>query len=938
MAKTWKICRICRTEKNLKFTKAQLREFNKKQRLSAQDIQGSVNDKASKKLLRTTPTLGNICKDCDIRVQIFHRLDDTNNKGDTSDIEVDVEDATAPNILPTPPTDILPTSPLNRADTPVIVDDDVMLYDLFMQKVDQQNQKTQAKALHDPKDQQPYINHYSSQYTPPQSTGGSEGDDAKMLDVLTSRESTPIAPVINTPESRPSLPPDIVDKQGHRIVAIIDLDDDDSNVQPKPAQEDLPLQNPTTAADHNSQQVVVIAQAIIQTECNNNSNKVMLTPINSTTSSTSHVNSTKCDDADDDDDEKIVFRRVEPDQEQTSAKKKKRKSYDEKQLRLVASLSLVSSDSETEEPPSKQPKLNPKVVVEQTTSYACSECKINLPDAESLRVHKVTHDGHKCPQCKLGFSQEKRLVHHMRYKHRNYNGPVLKEKPRAAQDSAMTIRLRYMQRLTFYECQLCGLIDEVYKEHKDHIIKKHPVESKTLQDPIMKELKCPLSCKWTGSQYLALCRHFLEKHEFGQYKIHLREVVHASSFGWSAKRQQEVAKTARIYQFSKRKSFFFQCKICQKVVAGYPNHVKHLKENHDNNKKEVSASSKEKPSADKKHDKNKKSTTPAEVVEKKKSKQNTKTGSIVKKLENSTKKKESTKQTKQKDLKSCKKSPVSKKSQKLDNSKLLTKKSAAVQMNLTKPKIKDSAKTKQKSLDTKTKNTNTTLSTAMTTTTAATESANGHNNEKQKPNAAGKRKRKDLSASLKSQLKIVKVKAPVKQIKLQSYTCNYCKQSLKGFLPYNRHMCEEHADHEFQQCDKCHGMYLNGSHIDEQCSNLKLTNQQKRKFLKVIIGGGGDGDGDDRKIETSAAASASEPDVNCNWRKTLEDQNRDEQQQKVPECKNETNLPVVVEKDQDNVLPKTTTTITLPPTEPPLWLRDLMKLNSGSSNLNNTAS
>lgn len=43
-------CRICRTEKNLKFTKKQLREFNRNQRLTAQEIQGPGCDKASQKV------------------------------------------------------------------------------------------------------------------------------------------------------------------------------------------------------------------------------------------------------------------------------------------------------------------------------------------------------------------------------------------------------------------------------------------------------------------------------------------------------------------------------------------------------------------------------------------------------------------------------------------------------------------------------------------------------------------------------------------------------------------------------------------------------------------------------------------------------------------------------------------------------------------------
>ncbi|GBP14907.1 Zinc finger protein 423 [Eumeta japonica] len=215
-----------------------------------------------------------------------------------------------------------------------------------------------------------------------------------------------------------------------------------------------------------------------------------------------------------DDDEEIVFQKVEDNQMEnnTALKKRKRKIYDEKKLRLVACLNLVSSESESED--TEQMKnsistsgtaaLSPVV----TKKYACKECETNFPDSQSLSVHERIHEGVKCVLCKIGFPQVKRLIHHMRRKHREYNGDALSEKPRSGQDSCMTIRLRYMQQTTFYECQLCGRIDDVFREHKEHILEKHPNESKSLKDPIIKQLKCPVCKIKCGAQYLFIMPSF----------------------------------------------------------------------------------------------------------------------------------------------------------------------------------------------------------------------------------------------------------------------------------------------------------------------------------------------------------------------------------------------------------------------------------------------
>uniref|UniRef100_A0A1I8PTB4 C2H2-type domain-containing protein n=1 Tax=Stomoxys calcitrans TaxID=35570 RepID=A0A1I8PTB4_STOCA len=863
--KQFQFCRICRTEKNLKFTVKELREFNR--------VQGAAtgNDKASQKLLRTTPTLGNICKDCDDRVQIFHRLDEATTSCD-SDIEIDVDDtATIP--LPAPPN--LPTLNTCRPDTPIIVDDDEMLYDLFMQKVDQQRQQrqitTQIQEAERPElhaeTQQTFINHFNPQYTPPQSTGGSEGDDAKMLDDLTSREGTPasIANAVTPVPLAPQLPPAIVDNKGHRIVAIIDLDDGDEDSCPAQSDKiDESMQNTIQDKSPNMANDIVVAQAILQTDSISESQQTLLTTNNiiETPALAKNV-------ADVSDDEEIVFRQVEPHLE-TPLSKKKRKSYDEKKLRLVASLSLVSSDdSEPEEPVAKQPKVN-AAPTDLPKCFNCKECQISLPDAESLSVHARVHEGIKCPECQYTFPLEKRLINHMRRKHRAYNGKVLKEKSRGPQDSAMTIRLRYMQSQTYYECQLCGRIDEIYKEHKDHILNKHPMESKTLKDPIMKELKCPVCKEKCGCQYIRLCRHILENHDYAQHKTHLREIVHVSAFGWNAARQKEVAKTARIFQFSKRTTFFFQCKKCYKVVAGYLNHLKHITQSCKIEEKSKSVEKKIRPPA-----------------EKLKPKKKPKVEKIAKTLD-STKKK---KQVIQKDLKSCKKTPKpSKKSLNLEKP-LVSKNSP----NVTKKSNKEDVKAIAKPIVSKTK------------ADAIKPLPQTKPSEKSK-----KRKRKEESVSqiLKPQKKVVKVKAPVKQIPTQSFNCGHCPIQIKGFLLYSKHIWQEHVSHEFVHCDKCSKTTLFKYH-NGKCSNLATQiKKQKRKCVTTSGGGGCNGG-------VNSSTSTKDTDVNCDLENAKECQ---QLQQIVPESL----------EDSQN-LPATNGEIAQEQT--PMWLKDLCRLNELRNNM-----
>lgn len=889
--------------------------------------------------------MGNICKDCDVRVQIFHRLDDTHQSCE-SDIEVDVVD-TVQNSLP--PATMLPALDNCRPDTPIIVDDDDMLYDLFMQKVDQQRQQPTPLILQqsqpsfipqqEQQHQQQFINHFNSQYTPPQSSaGGSEGDDAKILEVLTSRESTPasIATTVTAAESATPLPPDIVDNDGHRIVAIIDLDDEDShNAHDKKREVDLVRahRDEQRVEPQNNSQDIVVAQSKFQTDSFDNQ---LLTPIKSTDS---QGNKEVC--RGDSEDEEIVFRRVEPHLETPPSKKKKRKSYDDKELRLVASLSLLSSDSEADEPAKKQPKLTEvktSTTLAKTNAkkedFICQECQIVLPDQESLSVHESVHIGIKCPECQHSFSPEKRLVQHMRRKHRAYNGNVLKETARGPQDSAMTIRLRYKQRTTFYECQLCGRIDEIFKDHKDHIIKKHPEESKTLKDPIMKELKCPVCKGKCGTQYISLCRHLLEKHEYGQYKAHLRELVHVSAFGWNAARQQEVAKSARIFQFSKRKSFFFECKICHKVVAGYLNHLKHIKNHTKSELKEKSE--------DKKVEKLSKASTES-------SKKKSKNEQLIKSTKN-------TKQILQKDSKSCKKSPVKKSPKMNKSSSLITKKSIVVKLKKPVVKSNESIKTKSKeSLKTKKKETvnaksKETLKTKDTKTlklktkesslksstkqSLKTKSKEQFIKPAEKSNISkpknvtpktlksnevksNKRKRKDAAAvvaAAKPQVKKVKIKAPVKQINLQTYICNYCPKEMKGFISYNAHVRQEHFNEEFVECTNCQKTYAANMvvfkyHI-EKCS--KISQRTRRRKCVVTSGKkeGNKSNDTNNKITADIDKDKISTDF-CGHQKVPEKFTKDLEDCDLPDSQNDVNDVDVNE---------------------PLWLKDLLKLNESKRN------
>lgn len=815
----------------------------------------------------TTPTLGNICQLCDERIQIFHRLDDGGHES-SSDVEIEVVENTN-KTLPMQLVDSLAKGNFaqraQRPETPVIVDDDDMLFNMFMQKFDQKNQ-LQRQQMETSLPQNPlnpvdgqYVHQFHAPYTPPQSTaGGSEGDETKVIEVLTSHESTPGPRTTTTtpqtlaaPSSHGISNSNMVDSQGHRIVAIIELDDNDENEQKNHESErnHSGLLTPATSSsnelsftesiDHRSGLLSPNKSGFIQ-------------------SPTKVENSQQIAAGADDDDEEIVFRKVDGVQEKsTTNKKRKRKSYDEKELRLVASLSLVSSDSEVEDdrplkakkhvenhqneasgPASTQNVLN---LVVNNATVSCKVCKLKLPDSESLSVHELVHQGVKCILCQVGFQQVKRLIYHMRRKHREYNGDALFEKPRSGQDSCMTIRLRYMQRTTFYECQLCGRIDEVFREHKEHIIEKHANESKTLKDPIMKQLKCPVCKEKCGAQYLSLCRHLISTHDYQQYKSHLRELVHVSAFGWNAARQQEVAKTAKIFQFIKRKTFFFECKICRKVVAGYLHHLRHVNkhQNAANEKTNIKSTtstsnsneippdrtfpnegavdpvgiSKKLQKLDNKSKKNSKLNNKSMQIDKVKVKENAKK-LLKSKADEEEKSKLKTKQTK---FEKSKKNTIAAKSSETEVEIKDTKKKIQIKLNI-KPKEKLIKKLPNVEKSTKGKTKKDIKSKNIKDEKVKGKTKQKHNNE------------------LKPQVKKVKVKPPIRQVDLPKFKCKYCLKKIKGFRLYNLHLLQQHKENEYTKCNTCNKIFTNtptnklNEHI-KQCTHLLPASfKVKRKY------------------------------------------------------------------------------------------------------------
>ncbi|XP_037936411.1 zinc finger protein 572-like [Teleopsis dalmanni] len=206
-----------------------------------------------------------------------------------------------------------------------------------------------------------------------------------------------------------------------------------------------------------------------------------------------------------------------------------------------------------------------------THTPKCDTCEKIVPDLKSLRIHNSTPCSFKCPECEKNYTSSINLVQHMRRKHRLYDGEMLVEKSRGPRDSAMTIRLLYDRKTMYYECQLCGRIETVFQEHLSHILREHPSESKSLKDPMMRQIKCPICKERTNKNYLSLCKHILKQHTSDEYQAHLKLVKN------SARREANAYNSANVYQFVNFKNkYFFECKTCKTISGGYLNHKLHM--------------------------------------------------------------------------------------------------------------------------------------------------------------------------------------------------------------------------------------------------------------------------------------------------------------------------------------------------------------------------
>ncbi|XP_053950469.1 uncharacterized protein LOC128858323 [Anastrepha ludens] len=541
-------CRICRTEKNLKYTVKELRKFSRKR----------CNDR----LLCTTPTLGNICHDCEERLHNFHRLDD------------------------------------HEDNERIIVDDDELLYNLFFERVEQQRLMKRLKAVGGGAGGGEWCTTNLRQQTLVAATAGAtvNGVD-EVIEVLTSRENTPspALPVASSPLAAIRPATNMGTNKFHK-----------ENIVTTTARDDKTSLTITATDNTTSITSTATKKTVASSATENSSSYKVVAVINldddeeMPTGATSTV--LKPQESLDTDEEEIVFRKVEPEDLKKSNNKKRSKKnsrkgkYQHRQINLIASLSLVSSDDDSDvevtDPECSPEKTNapPKPIGDQQVSTTQispaptnTDDSVNQPTKIAL-VENVQHQGClnagvKCPVCQTEFTASQRLIHHMRRKHRSYDGEVLSERPRCAQDSAMTIRLRYMQRYTYYECQLCGCIDAIFKAHKEHVMEQHAAESKSLKDPMMQSLKCPACKEKCGTQHALLLRHMLQSQKAAECRAHFRQVTHIRNLfsNCGSIKEKELHRTARIYQISKRKQYFFECLQCHKIITGYFNHLKHQK-------------------------------------------------------------------------------------------------------------------------------------------------------------------------------------------------------------------------------------------------------------------------------------------------------------------------------------------------------------------------
>ncbi|XP_028895813.2 uncharacterized protein LOC105211857 [Zeugodacus cucurbitae] len=543
-SKVMHFCRICRTEKNLKYTVKELRKCSQKR----------CNDN----LLYTTPTLGNICHDCEERLHNFHRLNENEDNEER-----------------------------------IIVDDDELLYNLFFEKVEQHRLMKRLMVVGAGGGGGEWNTTSLRQQTLVAATAGvavNIGDE--VIEVLTSRENTPspALPISSTPAGavHPAGKKRTIVSPKKEITATITRNEKDS-VNITATENTTSTRNTATTKSITSNLTdkctpyKVLAVIDLDDDEDLQADKVPVLPTPEKTPDT--------------DEEEIVFRKVELANDKDTRKderrgnqKSRKGKYQHGQMNLIASLSLVSSDSESDVQVTDSEispiKRNDTTITDNnnTTQFSPPLGCINNIKAvsppillENMQRQECFEAAVKCPVCQTEFTDSQRLIHHMRRKHRSYNGQVLSERPRCAQDSAMTIRLRYMQRYMYYECQLCGCIDAVFKIHKEHVMQKHAEESKSLKDPMMQTLKCPVCKEKCGSQHTELLRHMLHAHKATECREHFRQITKFRNLfpNCGAKKEKELKHTARIYQITSRKQYFFECIECLKIVTGYFNYVKH---------------------------------------------------------------------------------------------------------------------------------------------------------------------------------------------------------------------------------------------------------------------------------------------------------------------------------------------------------------------------
>ncbi|XP_017480291.1 PREDICTED: uncharacterized protein LOC108369643 [Rhagoletis zephyria] len=714
-------CRICRTEKNLKYTVKELRKFSRKR----------CNDG----LLCTTPTLGNICNDCEERLHNFHRLDENEDNEER-----------------------------------IIVDDDDLLYNLFFEKVEQQRIMKRLMSVGAGSGGSDWCTSTLRQQTLVAATAGVAINSVdEVIEVLTSRENTPspALPLASTPNSI---------LQSETNVKTCPSQNDDQNTSSTIMNTNISTSiTPTTImknvaspiSDNISSYKVV---AVIDLD---DDEEVPLT----TTGIVSSSNFLTPQITPDTDEEEIVFRKVDPDdikkpKNKTRKRKKCRKEkYQHREINLIASLSLLSSDNDSDvdvtDPEYSPEKANitPKLTEEQcvsTTQISPDLKSSDLPKTPSTQplegnvpLNNCLDAAIKCPVCQTEFATSQRLIHHMRRKHRTYDGEVLSERPRCSQDSAMTIRLRYMQRYTYYECQLCGCIDAIFKTHKEHVMQKHAEESKSLNDPMMQILKCPICKEKCGAQHVLLLRHLLQSHKAAECRSHFRQITHVRNLfsNCGARKEKELQRTTRIYQMSKKKQYFFECLQCHKIITGYFNYLKH---------------------------------------------QSTHTKT------------------------------VNKKNIGVDNSH-----SDSVIAAVSRPVVAP-GKPKQNCIEPKVKLEKPKPVQAVKEISTRKKLASQQTNAQKNANSQPRRERKLTKKAIQAALVKVKVKPPLKQLPTHRYNCKLCAQSFKGFHRLNLHILQLHTSKDGHiRCDICLLRFADSHELEEHVRKRHIFKQKRKITAKA---------------------------------------------------------------------------------------------------------